>query len=167
MLHILGVLMVKSLPEINLIWISVCRPQHASTIIAQHKDLKMHPRTKVTTQIIKRGIRTISVQIHMGLFPCCNPNLLPQRDKNWCTLGASLCSIFLVLYITNMHPLGKCSQEPPAHGVHCSSQRSEFKDWIFKKCFHRSVGLLSSTFYYKICTLACIICGNKREYDKR
>lgn len=65
-----------------------------------------------------------------------------------------------------MHPLGKCSQEPPAHGVHCSSQRSEFKDWIFKKCFHRSVGLLSSTLYYKICTLACIICGKKKYWGK-
>lgn len=62
-----------------------------------------------------------------------------------------------------MHPLGKCSQEPPAPAVHCSSQRSEFKDWIFKKCFNRSVGLLS-LIYYKICTLACIICGKKKKY---
>lgn len=51
------------------IWFEyLCRPQHASIIIAQHKDHKMHPRTKVTIQIIKRGIRTIFVQIHLACF---------------------------------------------------------------------------------------------------
>lgn len=82
-MHFLGVLMVQSLPEINLIWISHCRPQHASIIIAQHKDHKMHPRTKVTIQIIKRGIRTIFVQIHLACFLTESQTFYPEREKHY------------------------------------------------------------------------------------
>lgn len=153
--------MVQSLPEINLILnISVSAP---ACIIAQHKDHKMHPRTKVTIQIIKRGIRTIFVQIHLACL-LAESQTFYQRGKNIIHLGC----ISMFHYISSLYysrvkhaSVGEMQSKPPAHGVHCSSQRSEFKDWIFKKCFHRSVGLLSSTFYYKIRTLACIICEKR------
>lgn len=95
-MHFLGVLMVQSLPEINLILnISVSAP---ACIIAQHKDHKMHPRTKVTIQIIKRGIRTIFVQIHLACL-LAESQTFYQRGKNIIHLGC----ISMFHYISSLY----------------------------------------------------------------
>lgn len=111
MKHSFGVLTVDPFQKPNLIRIFVCRPQHASIIIAQHNKLKMHPRTQVTIQIIKRGIGTILVlACFLAASQICN-----QRGKKTIRLGCiSMFQYFRSLYYSRVKHASIGKRQPRA-----------------------------------------------------
>lgn len=79
-----------------------------------------HAETEINNKTLKTGIN-ITLQIRL----CRSLHRLAKLDTCWVRL--------FFLYYTRLNhaancPWGGCSPKLPAHGAHCSSQRSEFKD---------------------------------------
>lgn len=136
MKHFLGVTMVRfpSRKRLDLDFSLQAQACIHQLLLHNTRTLKCtHTKQKSNSNNLKTGIIIISLQIHLGCPLAASLTFCQETTCPGCI--SKTFQYFRSLFYNRLKHAsncpqagGKCSQEPPARGVHCSSQRSEFKD---------------------------------------